>query len=252
MGYNLSFFLFPWQEQGGRTWIISRTTSIYQILIRYWTISQAFCELPCGSVGKNLPVNADTRVRSLGREDPLEEDMATHFSVLAWEVPWTEEPGGLPSMGSQELDMTEWLNSKRCVWHWSTAAMKKTDELMGEVWQLFTLLLPGAHGAYSRTLCTLTWTPALRPCSEVTPSGPRTYCVVPPVHRKQPAAGHRHHRGDGQVGERVGRHVRHWGVWWKLQHHDHILLHLIFKHEWTLWKETLLNRKGGEQRKQKE
>ena len=41
------------------------------------------------------------RVRSLGREDPLEEGMATHSSILAWKIPWTEEPNGLQSMGSQ-------------------------------------------------------------------------------------------------------------------------------------------------------
>ena len=46
-------------------------------------------------------------VRFLGREDPLEEGMATHSSILAWRIPWTEEPGGLWSMGSQELDTTE-------------------------------------------------------------------------------------------------------------------------------------------------
>ena len=46
------------------------------------------------------------RVQSLGREDPLEEGMATHSSILAREIPWTEEPGGLLSMWSQELDMT--------------------------------------------------------------------------------------------------------------------------------------------------
>ena len=40
-------------------------------------------------------------VRSLGQEDPLEKEMATHSSILAWEIPWTEEPGGLQSMGSQ-------------------------------------------------------------------------------------------------------------------------------------------------------
>ena len=50
---------------------------------------------------KNLPVVRETWVRSLGWEDPLEEGMATHSSVLAWRVPWTEEPGGLQSMGSQ-------------------------------------------------------------------------------------------------------------------------------------------------------
>ena len=45
-------------------------------------------------------------VRSLGREDPLEKEMATHYSILAWRIPWTEEPGGLQSMGSQS-DRTE-------------------------------------------------------------------------------------------------------------------------------------------------
>ena len=45
-------------------------------------------------------------VRSLGGEDPLEKEMATHPSILAWRIPWTEEPGGLQSMRSQESDMT--------------------------------------------------------------------------------------------------------------------------------------------------
>ena len=48
----------------------------------------------------------ETWVQSLGQEDPLEEGMATHSSVLAWKIPWTEEPGGLQSMGSQESDAT--------------------------------------------------------------------------------------------------------------------------------------------------
>ena len=43
------------------------------------------------------------RIRSLGQEGPLEEDMATHSSTLAWRIPWTEEPGGLQSMGSQRV-----------------------------------------------------------------------------------------------------------------------------------------------------
>ena len=55
---------------------------------------------------KNLPAMQETRVRFLGWEDPLEKEMATHSSVLAWSIPWTEEPGGLQSMGSQELDPT--------------------------------------------------------------------------------------------------------------------------------------------------
>ena len=44
---------------------------------------------------KNLPARQETRVRSLGREDPLEKRMATHSSILAWRIPWTEEPGGV-------------------------------------------------------------------------------------------------------------------------------------------------------------
>ena len=44
---------------------------------------------------KNLPAKQETRVPSLGGDEPLEKEMATHFSILAWEIPWTEEPGGL-------------------------------------------------------------------------------------------------------------------------------------------------------------
>ena len=66
---------------------------------------------------KSLPANAGDikkkkmHVPSLGREDPLEEGMATHSGILAWRVPWTEEPGGLQSMGSQRVGPTE------ATWH---------------------------------------------------------------------------------------------------------------------------------------
>ena len=52
---------------------------------------------------KRLPAMRETGVRSLGREDPLEKEMATHSNILAWEIPWTEEPGGLQSMGLQRV-----------------------------------------------------------------------------------------------------------------------------------------------------
>ena len=52
---------------------------------------------------KNLPVMQKTGVRSLGREDPLEKGRATHSNILAWEIPWTEEPGGLQSMRSKRV-----------------------------------------------------------------------------------------------------------------------------------------------------
>ena len=55
---------------------------------------------------KNLPEMLETRVQFLGWEDVLEEEMATHSSILPWKIPWTEEPGGLQSMGSQESDTT--------------------------------------------------------------------------------------------------------------------------------------------------
>ena len=52
----------------------------------------------------NLPSMQETRVQSLGWEDPLEKEMATFSSVLAWSVPWTEKPGGLQSMGLQRVE----------------------------------------------------------------------------------------------------------------------------------------------------
>ena len=52
---------------------------------------------------KNLPAMQETGVQALVWEDPLEEGMATHSSILAWRIPWTEEPGGLQSMGSQRV-----------------------------------------------------------------------------------------------------------------------------------------------------
>ena len=55
---------------------------------------------------KNLPAVQETRVQFLGQEDPLEKEMVTHSSVLAWRIPWTEQPGGLQSIGSQKSDTT--------------------------------------------------------------------------------------------------------------------------------------------------
>ena len=52
---------------------------------------------------KSLPVMLETQVQSLGWEDPLQKGMATHSSILAWRIPWTEEPGRLQSMGSQSV-----------------------------------------------------------------------------------------------------------------------------------------------------
>ena len=70
-----------------------------------------------GSAIKNLPAKQEmqeTRVRSLGWEDPLEEGMATHSGLFAWEIPWAEEPGRLQSMGSQRV-RHDWACKHTCV-----------------------------------------------------------------------------------------------------------------------------------------
>ena len=59
---------------------------------------------------KQFPTMRETWVQSLGWEDPLEKEMATHSSIHAWKTPWTKKPGGLQCMGSQESDTTERLN----------------------------------------------------------------------------------------------------------------------------------------------
>ena len=62
---------------------------------------------------KRLPAMWETWVRSLGQENPLEKEMATHSSILAWRIPWTEELGGLQSTGHKESDTTERLHFHR-------------------------------------------------------------------------------------------------------------------------------------------
>ena len=65
----------------------------------------------------------ETQIQSLGQNDHLEEEMTIHSSILAWKIPWTEEPGGLQSMGSQELDTTYQLN------HHRETTKAKTEEM---------------------------------------------------------------------------------------------------------------------------
>jgi len=79
---------------------------------KYWSLSSYLQELLVamgkvgGSVIKNLPANARESDSNLCQEDPLEKEMATHSSILAWNILWTEEPGELQSMGLQESDKT--------------------------------------------------------------------------------------------------------------------------------------------------
>ena len=69
----------------------------------YWIVQTSLTYVGSSLVAqlvKNLPVLQETPVWSLGQEDPLEKEMAIHSNILAWKIPWTEEPGGLQSMGS--------------------------------------------------------------------------------------------------------------------------------------------------------
>ena len=89
---------------------------------------------------KNLLLMQETWVQYLDWENPLEKGMATHSSIFAWIIPWTEEPGGLQSMGQKELDMIEWLTvslsrlSAVVVMKWS-----------GTLWSFPLLSLPSGH-----------------------------------------------------------------------------------------------------------
>ena len=65
----------------------------------------------------------ETQVQSLILEDALENEMATHSSVLAWEIPWTEKPDGLQSVGMKESQIRQWLNSNKCIAPYSVTAM---------------------------------------------------------------------------------------------------------------------------------
>ena len=74
----------------------------------------------------------ETQVQSLGWEDPLEEAMATHSSVLAWRIPWTEEPGGYSPWGHRESDMTERSTAQHAIpkrtWYSGFICVHKTNE----------------------------------------------------------------------------------------------------------------------------
>ena len=74
-----------------------------------------------------LPIQ-EMQVWSLGQEDPLEKEMATHSSILAWEIPWTKESGGLQSMGHKESDTTEQLNKSTIA-----NALRGTHSVLGSV-----------------------------------------------------------------------------------------------------------------------
>ena len=79
----------------------------YYMYYVIFNICSSYRVLQVALVVKNLPAGKRRGVQPLGQEDPLEEGMATHFCMLAWRIPWTEEPGGLQSIRLQRVDMSE-------------------------------------------------------------------------------------------------------------------------------------------------
>ena len=88
---------------------LGSTSNIMLIFKWVWLLKRGLASLVAQRV-KHLPAVQETWVRSLGWEDPLEKKMATHSSILAWRIPWTEEPGGLESTGSQRVG-DDWATS---------------------------------------------------------------------------------------------------------------------------------------------
>ena len=83
---------------------------------------------PVAQTVKNLPATQESRVWSLGLEDPLEKGMAIHSSILAWRIPWTEEPGRLQSMGSQRVRNDWATNATKHLWRRFTCSdLRLTD-----------------------------------------------------------------------------------------------------------------------------
>ena len=87
-----------------RVWELDGSMGLWIVLQHYWGALFLVAQMV-----KNLPTLQETQVHFQGWEDPLKKGMAIHSSILVWRILWTEEPGGLQSMGSQRVNMTEWL-----------------------------------------------------------------------------------------------------------------------------------------------
>ena len=113
--YNHATYLARtlWLNRGGAAY-----SPRFEIQMKYQNSNEGLLAyhhyiLRCSLVAqrlKCLPAMRETQVRSLGREDPLEKEIETHSSTLAWRIPWTEEPGRIQFTGSKELDVTEPLH----------------------------------------------------------------------------------------------------------------------------------------------
>ena len=101
--YTEVYYADQWAVFWGKRWLVIRLWGA--VSITYGSADKHWASLVCQTV-KNLPAVQQTEVRSLGQEDPLKKGMASHSSILAWRIPWTEEPGRLQSTGLQSE--TQW------------------------------------------------------------------------------------------------------------------------------------------------
>ena len=114
--------------------------SCYWKLLGYKTLRWGF---PGGSVVENLPAMQETRLRSLGGEDPLEKGMATHSRILAWRIPWTEEPGGLQSLHGVTKNQTRNEKFSLYLLQEENRGSERLDDLFG-----VTQLISGRVGVW--------------------------------------------------------------------------------------------------------
>ena len=123
---GLRFLQWLWGRDMGSSSYYAGIDSIFKPVL--WWLGTSLV----GQTVKNLPAMQETWVRSLAQEDPLGKGMATHSSILAWRIPWTEEPGGLQSMVSQRVGRN-WVIKHGMTWrnndfiylfHWSKGTSK--------------------------------------------------------------------------------------------------------------------------------
>ena len=103
--------LCPWNSPGKKNGVSSHSCLQGIFLTQEWNPGLLHCRrflFPGASESKELPTMQETWVWFLGQEDPLEKGMATHYTVISWRIPWTEEPGGLLSLGSQRVGQ-DWV-----------------------------------------------------------------------------------------------------------------------------------------------
>ena len=138
---------------------------------------------------KNLPTMWETWVLSLGQKDPLEKEMATHSSILAWRIPWTEEPDRLQSMGCKESDTIEWLfnallldNPSLCphvVFVWATLFGSSTWNSPAESLLLSNKPCPPLPGPGGKAPWDVNWSPS---CLTSCPGSPISMETCIPEH----------------------------------------------------------------------